>query len=117
METPILPDFDAATDTLIDAYLRRELNPDQMKMFEKRLDQDPKLMEEVRLRIDIIIGIKSAERKYIRRILEDPNFATQQQKQSDDANNAKPLTRNPIFWVAVAVGAAGGAFLIYKLMG
>jgi anti-sigma factor RsiW len=109
---PTLPDFDAATDTLIDAYLLNQLTPEQTAMFDKRLEQDPKLLEEVRLRQDIIIGIKAAERKYIRRILEDPNFARQENPESAGATT--PLLKKPAFWVVAAAVAAGLAFALAK---
>ena len=61
--------FDAETEQLIDSYLRRELHGEKRKAFEKRLQNEQDLLDELYLRKDIMVGIQVAEQKAFRKML------------------------------------------------
>jgi anti-sigma factor RsiW len=118
MTEPIAPkQYDAATETLMDAYLRGEMSPEKLKAFENRMAREPELWEEVSLRRDIIIGIRAAEHKHIRRLLDNPHLVQQSATANGQHRTTQPGSKRVPLWVwlvAAAIGAAVAAVVVFS---
>jgi len=106
--------FDADTEALIDRYLRRELNTTDETGFEQRMARDAVLFEEVQLRRDIILGIRVAERKAIRTLLDQTAQQQRVTAQYQPTREALPLP-NWVRWVVYGAVAAGVGATAYWL--
>jgi len=110
------------TDTLIDRYLRGDLTDSEIRAFAQRVMAEPDLAEELELRMDIIIGIRAAERRMIRERL----MCIAAGLPSPEEENARPINRIRLafagqyrwWWIAAtaALAAGGGAAVMWLLL-
>lgn len=117
VDIPPLKHYDSATEQLIDQYLRRELSETEAKTFEARMDRDPELVEEVLLRRDIIIGIKAAEERAIRKLLDKTEDLVAARMNSNGGNVHRQRTRLLLIGLLLVMVAAAIVVAIVMISG
>lgn len=97
-------------DPKIDQYLRHELSKDETVAFEQLIQENEELRNEVKIRFDIMMGIRAAEQKLI---LEQLEKVDQEQKGLDKNNLTQAIhTSNASLWYILIIVAMVAILLL-----
>lgn len=104
-----------ATEVQIDRFLRREMTEEERKAFEKRIENEPDLVEEVLLRRDIMVGIKIAEHESLHKLMDGIARKVEQEQGLDEPNDPRKPPKT-LYWILGGVAAVGVLILLYFLL-
>lgn len=96
----------------IDQYLRHELSKDEIAAFEKLIQENEELRNEVKIRFDIMMGIRAAEQKHI---LEQLEKVDQEQKVLDKnkLTQPAPVSNAPQGYILILLALVALLLLAY----
>lgn len=101
--------FPPETEYQIDRFLRREMDDKELQRFKRRIEEEPALVEEILLRKDIILGIRAAEHKSLRELMEraDPEGT-----QLSESREESPASFRRYLFIMLAVLVLLGLFFV-----